>query len=264
MEEVKVHKGQTIFGMGDKPDFFFRIVDGKITVKNEVYNVGDFVGFVEYFMEVPFEGDVVVLEDGAIERFREDDVKDPKIFDEVMMHIIDMINSSVSVVPGEKAVKEIEEKADVGAILELGMMKEAPEETFEILEDVMTLKKLPELPDDEKKARDFIEKLDRDVDILNYILHKLAFVKKFPDSDVSPGYLREVIEIYMDELDDRYGAKYCLKLFLVLYPDHEDLHDVLLRLVKVLKRSNDPEWFEYYERLLITFPDSEVKYDEIS
>lgn len=265
MEKVNVYKGQTLFGSGDRPDYFFKIVSGRVRVGRKVYMEGDIVGVAEYFLSLPYEADVMVEEDGSLIRYREDDViSDEEKFNEILKHVVESLNSVISVAPGGEAVKDLKESVNVDGMAELATMEGATTETFEALEEVMTLKKLPYLPDEEEIALGIIEKVKKDVDILRYVLYRIAFVKKFPDSERSPEFLKEAIEIYMDEMDDRYGSKYALKLFLYFYPEHEILREVLLRMVKVLRRSQDPEWFEYLERLVMLFPEEEVNFDEIS
>ncbi len=265
MEEVNVYKGQTIFGAGDRPDFFFKIISGKVRVGSEVYMEDDIVGIAEYMLSLPYGSDVVVEEDGKIVRYREDElVEDEEKFNEILRYVLESINSRIFMAPGEKVVEDLEKSVNVDGIAELATMEGEVSEAFEALEEMMTLKKLPYLPDEDDVALGILDKVKKEADILRYVLYRIAFVKKFPEHSKSPDLLKEAVEIYMDELDDRYGAKYTLKLFLYFYPEHEYLREILLRMVKVLRRSQDPEWFEYLERLVMLFPEEEVKFDEIS
>ncbi len=264
MEEVRLYKDQTLFGPTEKPDYFLGIVEGSVKVGNVVYGPGDILGFVEYFLEQPFVGEVKVEEDGVGKKYREEDVENEEIFKEVLRYALENLNSSIASIPTQEVVKDFEDTARVDALLELSSMDEAPLEAFDAIEDMMTLKKLPALPDDEEIAYDFVEKFEKEMDLLQYILYRIAFVKKFPENEHSQKFLLEVIDTYLEELGDRFGAKYAMMLFLLFYPDSPKVKDVLLKLIKVLRQSKNPEWFEYYERLVMLFPEVEVKLDEIT
>jgi len=229
-----------------------------------VYGPGDMLGFVEYFLERPFTREVIVEEDVTGRKYGEDDIGNEEIFKKVLEYALKKLNVSIASVPNRKVVKELEDTAHVDALLEISSMDEAPPETFNAIEDMMTLKRLPSLPEDEETAYDFVEKFEKEIDILQYILYRIAFVKKYPESEHSQRFLLEVIDTYLDELDDRFGAKYAMMLFLLFYPDSPKVKDVLLKLIKILRQSKNPEWFEYYERLVMLFPEAEVRLDEIT
>ncbi|MCD6449080.1 MAG: cyclic nucleotide-binding domain-containing protein [Thermotogaceae bacterium] len=264
MREVKLFKNQTLFSPGEKPDYFLEVVEGSVKAGNVVYGPGDILGFVEYFLNKPLAEEVKVEEDGVGEKYKEDDVEDKEVFKKILKCSLEELNASLASIATQEVVKDLIDAARFDALLDLSSLNKTSLETFDAIEGMIKLSMLPSLPDEEETAYDFVKKFKKEMDVLQYILYRITFVKKYPESEHSQEFLLEVIDIYLKEFGDRYGAKYAIMLFLLFYPDSPKVKDVLLELIKVLKQSGDPEWFEYYERLAMLFPEVGVKLDEIT
>ena len=263
MEEMNVVGGQTILSGGEKPPFFFMIKDGKFKVGGEEYSSGSFVGVVEYFLELPMDDDAVAQTDGTIIKFTDSDVKEEEGFEKVLKYLLEAVNALILGTPGKEVVTDFEKSVDVAKIAELVDVV-GEDELLIALEEMISLQKLPDIPDEPEKARSVIEMISKEEDILRYVLHRLAFVKKFPHDENSKEYVMDAIRVYMDDLQDKYGAKYSLKLAMLYYSDDDDLmEEVLKNLVKVMRESRDPEWFDYLLRYFLRFGKG-VKKDEIS
>ncbi len=264
MEEMNVVSGQTIFKDGEKPSFFFLIKDGKFKVGSETFPAGSFVALVEYFLDMEMSSDVVAESDGVIIKYTDSDVSEnEEEFEKVLKYAVESLNASLAGSVDKVVVSDLEKSVDVAKLAEIAE-EIGEDELLSALEEMVSLQKLPEIPGDPEKAKAVVEMVSKEEDIIKYALHRIAFVKKFPGREESKEYLMEALRTYMDELEDRYGARYVAKLAILLYPDDEIIIDVLRKLVKILRDSKDPEWFEYLERLLVAFPEEEVRIDEIS
>jgi hypothetical protein len=266
MEEVSVVNGQIILKDGEVPSFFFFIKEGKFRYGDKEYLSENFVGLVELILNLKMVGDVIAEDDGVIVKYTEQDLSENKeVFEKVLKYLTDLINVKLTEELSESVITDFEKNVDVAKITELISSFEDESKLLAVLEEMVSLQKLPELPKDPEKAKTLVEMVPKEEDLMRYILYRVAYVKAFPEMHVSKDYIMEVVRIYMDELDDKYGAKYVLKLALLFYPDDDEIaEEVLRRLLKLLRESRNPEWFEYMIRFLMRFPDKEVKFDEVS
>ena len=263
MEEMTVVGGQTILNGGEKPPYFFMIKEGKFKVGSEEYSSGSFVGVIEYFLELPLDNDAVAQTDGVIVKFTDSDVKEEDGFEKVLKYLLEAVNALILGAPGKEVVTDFEKSVDVAKIAELVDVV-GEDELLIALEEMISLQKLPDIPDDPEKAKSVIDMISKEEDILRYALHRLAFVKKFPHDEKSKEYIVEVIRVYTDDLQDKYGAKYSLKLAVLFYSDDDEMMETVLKdLVNVMRESKDPEWFDYLIRYLLKFGRG-VKKNEIS
>ncbi len=266
MEEVNVVSGQTVLSEGEVPGFFFFIKEGKFRVGNEIYHSGSFVAIVEYFLEDELASDAVSESDGIIRKYTKEDVMDnEEEYKNVLKFLVESLNASLVNYIEKDVIGDFEKSVDVAKIAAIMDKTEGGEEILEALEEMLSIQKLPELPDDPEKAKAVVEMTSKEEDIIRYVLHRLAFVKKFPDRPESKEFVLSALRIYMDEMDDRYGAMYSAKLAMLFYPDDDELmKEVMHRSIKISRLNKDPEWFEYLIRFLMRFPKEEVKIDEIS
>ena len=266
MEEVNVVSGQTVLSEGEVPKFFFLIKEGKFKSGNEIYHSGSFVAIVEYFLEDELVSDVVAETDSVIRKYTKEDVLgEGDEYTEVLKYLVESLNAALVDYIEKEVIGDFERSVDVAKIATIVDKTEGEDEILAALEEMLSIQKLPELPDDQEKAKAVVEMVSKEEDIIRYVLHRLAFVKKFPDAPDSKGFILDALRIYMDEMEDRYGAMYSAKLAMLFYPNDDELmKEVMHRSIKIARLNKDPEWFEYLIRFLIRFPEEEVKIDEIS
>ena len=266
MEEVNVVSGQTVLSEGEVPKFFFFIKEGKFRMGSEIYHSGSFVAIVEYFLEDELVSDMVAESDSVIRKYTKDDVMgEDEEYKNVLKFLVESLNASLVSYIEKEVIGDFEKSVDVAKIASIMDKTEGEEEVLEALEEMLSIQKLPELPDDPEKAKAVVDMTSKEEDIIRYVLHRLAFVKKFPANPESKEFIIDAIRIYMDEMEDRYGAMYSAKLAMLFYPDDDEImREVMHRSIKISRLSKDPEWFEYLIRFLMRFPKEEVKIDEIS
>lgn len=266
MEEVNVVSGQTVLSGGEVPKFFFFIKEGKFKSGNEIFHSGSFVAIVEYFLEDELTSDIVAESDSVIKKYTKDDVLgENDEYKEVLKYLVESLNASLIDYIEKDVIGDFEKSVDVAKIATIVDKTEGEDEILAALEEMLSIQKLPELPDDPEKAKAVVEMVSKEEDIIRYALHRLAFVKKFPDVPESKEFILDTLRIYMDEMEDRYGAMYSAKLAMLFYPsDDELMKEVIHRSIKIARLNKDPEWFEYLVRFLIRFPEEEVNMNEIS
>ncbi len=266
MEEMKVISGQTLLKRGEVPRSFFLIKEGTFRLGSELFKPGSFMVAIEYLLEESLESDVVAETDGIVVKYDKSDItSNDEEYRSILRYLVELLSGSLMKQVEIEVIGDFERSVDVAKIAEMIDETEGEEEILSALEEMLSIQKLPDLPDTPKKAKAVVEMVSKEEDIIRYVLHRLAFVKKFPSMKESREYILDVIRTYMDEMEDRYGAMYAIKIVLLMYPNDDELvREALRRGAKISRMNKDPEWFEYLIRFLVRFPEEEVSMDEIS
>ncbi len=263
MEEMRLVAGQPLVEEGEKTGFFFKLKEGRLRSGAVEYSQGDLVGVVEYFTSTPFRSSITADTDSTVLKISLEDLEDDSLYDEVMVYLLSAMDSVMKGGIDEGVIEELKRMGDIGGIAEVAEDVEM-DTALNAIEEMLTFQKLPEIPEDEELALKLLEKVESEQDRMKFALHCIAFSRKFPKSNHTPGVLMKASEVYIDEFGDRYGARYVLKLLFLFQPNSELLKEALKKLIKLLREDRDPEWFEYLERFFLHFPEEEVKMDEIT
>ncbi|WP_448376151.1 cyclic nucleotide-binding domain-containing protein [Fervidobacterium sp.] len=193
-----------IFKKGEVPKKLFKIVYGTIReTRNKTYHdltKGDYVGLLEYLLEIPLEDDIVAIEESEITELSLEEE-----YENVIKKIISL----------RKILYETSIDLENLVLDDFNFETADIDDYLEKVELLLTLS-AGELPEDKKEAVELIESIEDDRLLTKVNLVK-KFIEKFPEEEVGAKFLIETAAKVYIVLNDRYVAKSLLKKVLLKY-----------------------------------------------
>jgi len=194
-----------IFKKGEVPKKLFKIVYGTIReTRNKTYHdltKGDYVGLVEYLLEIPLADDIVAIEESEITELSLEEE-----YENVIKKIISL----------RKILYETSIDLENLILDDFNFETADIDDYLEQVESLLTLS-AGELPEDKKEAVELIESIEDDR-LLTKVNFVKKFIEKFPEEEVGAKFLIETAAKVYIVLNDRYVAKSLLKKVLLTYP----------------------------------------------